>query len=140
MNRCLVVLDTNCLVQMISLASPYRPAWQAFRDGRYMLCVSDEILNEYQEILERVANASVAHNVINAIIRSPHTSFHTPHFRFGLIQQDPDDNKFVDCAIIAGADYIVSHDAHFHCLAEIPFPKVNVIHLDEFIENLKDMR
>lgn len=44
----LVVLDTNCLVQMLSVHSPYRPAWQAFRDGKYLLCVSNEILNEYQ--------------------------------------------------------------------------------------------
>ena len=32
MNR-QVVIDTNCLVQMISVHSPYRPAWQAFREG-----------------------------------------------------------------------------------------------------------
>jgi predicted nucleic acid-binding protein len=59
-----------------------------------------------------------------------------PQYRFGLIEQDPDDNKFVDCAIIAGADYIVSEDAHFRILADIPFPSVAVIRLDEFIKDL----
>ena len=58
-----VVIDTNCLVQMISAHSPYRPAWQAFREGLYTLCVSNDILNEYNEILERVANAVVAHRL-----------------------------------------------------------------------------
>ena len=76
-----VVLDTNCLVQIISLHSPYRSAWQAFREGRYILCVSNDILNEYSEILERVANAAVAHNVVNAIIRSPYTRKLDPHYR-----------------------------------------------------------
>ena len=33
----LVVLDTNCLVQMLSVHSSYRPAWQAFREGKYEL-------------------------------------------------------------------------------------------------------
>ena len=131
-----VVIDTNCLVQMISAHSPYRPAWQAFREGLYILCVSNDILNEYNEILERVANAVVAHNIVNAIVRSPYTRMLDPHFRFGLIEQDPDDNKFVDCAIIAGADYIVSEDAHFRVLAEIPFPNVNVIRMDEFLQDL----
>lgn len=130
----LIVLDTNCLVQMLSVHSPYRPAWQAFREGRYLLCVSNEILNEYQEIIERVANAEVAHNVVTAIVRSPFTRFFTPHFYFHLIEQDPDDNKFVDCAIIAGADYIVSEDSHFHVLKDIPFPSVEVIRLDRFLE------
>ena len=131
-----VVIDTNCLVQMISVHSPYRPAWQAFREGQYTLCVSNDILNEYNEILERVANAAVAHNIVNAIVRSPYTRMLDPHFHFGLIEQDPDDNKFVDCAIIAGADYIVSEDAHFRVLAEIPFPNVNVIRMDEFLQDL----
>lgn len=131
-----ILLDTNCLVQMISLHSPYRPVWQAFRDGRYTLCVSNDILTEYNEILERVANAAVAHNIVNAIARSPYTRMIDPQYRFGLIEQDPDDNKFVDCAIIAGADYIVSEDAHFRILADIPFPSVAVIRLDEFIKDL----
>ena len=132
-----IVLDTNCLVQIISAHSPYRPAWQAFREGRYMLCVSNDILNEYAEILERVANAAVAHNIVNAIARSPYTRMFDPHFRFGLIEQDPDDNKFVDCAIIAGADYIVSEDAHFRVLETIPFPSVNVRRLEEFLLDLQ---
>ena len=46
-----VVIDTNCLVQMISAHSPYRPAWQAFREGLYTLCVSNDILNEYNNSL-----------------------------------------------------------------------------------------
>ena len=131
-----VVIDTNCLVQMISVHSPYRPAWQAFREGQYTLCVSNDILNEYNEILGRVANTAVAHNIVNAIVRSPYTRMLDPHFHFGLIEQDPDDNKFVDCAIIAGADYIVSEDAHFRVLSEIPFPNVNVIRMDEFLQDL----
>ena len=114
---------------MLSVHSPYRAAWQAFREGRYELCVTDDIVDEYEEIIERVANAAVAHNIVNAIIRSPFT-------RFRLIEQDPDDNKFVDCAIVAGADYIVSEDAHFRVLETIPFPKVRVIHLSRFMEEL----
>lgn len=74
MNR-LIVLDTNCLVQMLSIHSPYRSAWQAFRDGKYILCVTNEILEEYQEIICRVANEAVAHNIVNAIARSPYTRF-----------------------------------------------------------------
>ncbi len=136
----LVVLDTNCLVQMLSVHSPYRPAWQAFRDGKYVLCVTNDILEEYHEIITRVANEAVAHNVVNAIVRSPFTRFFTPHFRFRLIEQDPDDNKFVDCAIVAGADYIVSEDAHFRILDTIPFPKVLVIRLEQFVEEMKEFR
>ena len=49
-------------------------------------CVTDDIVDEYEEIIERVTNAAVAHNIVNAIIRSPFTRFFTPHFRFRLIE------------------------------------------------------
>lgn len=131
-----VVLDTNCVVQSISHRSRYRAVWDNFMRGSYLLCVSNEILNEYQEILERVANANVARNIVEAIVNSPFTRFYSPHFKFNLIENDYDDNKFVDCAIIANADYRVSEDAHFDILKTIPFPKVKVVGLDEFLAEL----
>lgn len=129
-----VVLDTNCLVQMLSAHSKFHSAWMAFRKGHYLLCVSNDILDEYEEIIERVANTNVARNVVTAIVRSPFTVFYTPHFHFNMIETDPDDNKFVDCAIVANADYIVSEDTHFNVLKSIPFPHVNVIRLNEFLK------
>ena len=131
-----VVIDTNCLLRMIPKSSPYRPAWQAFRDGRYILCVSNEIISEYMEILERETNLFVAENIVNAILKSPFTQRIDPQFRFHLIAQDPDDNKFVDCAIIAGARYIVSEDAHFKAIKNNPFSKVKVVSLDDFLYSL----
>lgn len=129
-------MDTNCLVQIISRHSPFRPAWQAFLDGKYTLCVSDDILDEYQEIIERLTTPEIAENVILLLQNSSNVRFFTPHFHFNLIENDPDDNKFVDCAIVAGADYIVSQDVHFNVLETIPFPKVYVIRLEQFLKEL----
>ena len=59
-------------------------------------------------------------------------------FRFHLLSDiDKDDDKFVDCAITAGADYIVTEDSHFDRLKQIPFPRLNVLTLDEFNDTLK---
>jgi predicted nucleic acid-binding protein len=55
------------------------------------------------------------------------------YFRWNLISVDYDDNKFVDCAISAGAKCIVSNDKHFKILKEIDFPKLEVITDDEFL-------
>ena len=82
-----IVLDINCLVQMLSVHGSYRLAWQAFREGKYLLCVSNEILDEYEEIIERVANAAVAHNIVHAIAHSPFTRFLIPGFIFGLLNK-----------------------------------------------------
>lgn len=128
-----VVIDTNCLLQIISRKSPYRPIWDAFLSGSYQLCVSNEILDEYQEVMEQQITPTVAENVVLLILNKKNTLFVDPHFRMGLITADPDDNKFVDCAFAAGADYLVSEDSHFEVLRTTPFPQLNLVTLDEFM-------
>ena len=129
-----VVIDTNCLLQIIARKSPYRPIWDAFLAGRYNLCVSNEILEEYQEILEQQISTTVAENVVLLILNQSNVQFVDPYFRLGLITADPDDNKFVDCAFAAGADYLVSEDNHFNVLRKTPFPQLNIVTLDEFMQ------
>jgi len=131
-----IVIDTNCLIQMISKRSPYRPIWDAFLNQRFVLCVSNEILDEYQEIIEQQTTAQIAENVVLLIMNSSNVNYVDPHFRLELITEDPDDNKFVDCAFASGADYIVSEDAHFDVLSQTPFPMFNVITMDEFLKKL----
>ena len=129
-----VVIDTNCLLQIISRNSPYRPIWDAFLVGKYELCVSNDILDEYQEILEQQITPTVAENVVLLLLNKQNVRFVDPHFRMGLITTDPDDNKFVDCAFAANADYLVSEDSHFDILRTTPFPHLNLVTLDEFLE------
>ena len=120
--RRIVVLDTNCLVQSISQRSGYYPVWKSFISGEYDLCVSTEILEEYEEVIGNLMSPLAAKIVIEAILKAPNTKRLDPHFRFRLIEKDPDDNKFVDCAISAGADYIVSEDAPFSHFEIYSFP------------------
>ena len=127
-----VVLDTNCLVQSLPSKSIYHKIWEDFLEGKYILCVSNEILNEYEEIITRYSSPQVAKNVVDAIAHSPHTLYKESYFKFRLITQDPDDNKFVDCAIIANAHYLVTNDKHFNVLKKNDFPKVDCISLASF--------
>ena len=129
-----VVIDTNCLVQIISLHSPYRPIWNAFLTGKFQLCISNEILEEYQEIIEQQTTSHIAENVILLILNRRNVTFVDPHFRLGLITEDPDDNKFVDCAFAANAEYLVSDDKHFNILQRTPFPQLKLVRMAEFLE------
>lgn len=127
-----VVLDTNCLVQIISRHSPAYFLWELFLNGKYNLCITNDILEEYEEILCQKANRHIASLVIEVIRKAPNTIEYDASFRWELISADPDDNKFVDCAVVANADFIVSEDKHFKELKKVQFPKVNVISLEEF--------
>ena len=115
-SRRLVVIDTNCLLQMLGRYNRYHCLWEAFLQERFIWCISNDIVNEYEEILTLKASAKVAYLFMQTLMRSPNIAKNDPYFHFGLIEQDKDDNKFVDCAIVAGADYIVSEDSHFRTL------------------------
>ena len=132
-----IVLDTNCLLAILSKRGNYFPVWQGLHEGKYTLCVSNEILEEYEEIICNKTNPIIASNVIQVLINSPYVQFVDTFFHFHLIEQDKDDNKFVDCAIAANARFIVSEDAHFKHLKDIPFPYVEVIRLREFMNLLQ---
>jgi len=129
-----VVLDTNCLLRIISRRGEYYNVWLEFLAGHYNLCVSSEILEEYEEILSIQTSKRVADIVIESILCAPNVKRFDPRYKWKLIEKDPDDNKFVDCAIIANAEYIVSDDRHFDILKTIPFPRVVVKKLAEFAQ------
>lgn len=127
-----IVLDTNCLLQILPTRSKYHTIWKQILNGKVRLCVNTEILDEYEEIIGQKMTPMIAHNVVEAIARLSTTLFQTSYVHFRLIEQDQDDNKFVDCAIAANADYIVSNDAHFSILKTIAWPRVIVLNLEEY--------
>jgi putative PIN family toxin of toxin-antitoxin system len=131
-----IVLDTNALIQCLPNKSPYRKIWNSIIEGKSFLCVSNEILEEYEEILGRMYDRKIAELALLAIINRPSVIFITPYYHFHLIEADPDDNKFVDCAISANAKFIVTEDHHFDILKRIDFPKVEIIKLEECLKQL----
>lgn len=132
-----LVLDTNSLIQCVSRRSLYHDLWLSFIDGRNQLCVTTEILNEYVEILQRETTENFASILLEVILNNPNTLFINVFYKFNLIIADPDNNKFIDCAIAAQAKYIVTEDHHYDVLRDLEFPKVDIIGLDDAMRMIK---
>ena len=133
-----IVLDTNCLVASLSRHSQYYPVWKGLQTDQYVLCLTNDILDEYEEIIGLKTSAEVARNVVSLLLKSKNVEFVDAYFKWRLIEADHDDDKFVDCAFAANATYIVSDDKHFDILEKIPFPKISVLKLQEFLQILVD--
>ena len=127
-----IVLDTNCLIVSLPLTSPYHCIWQAFREGKITFCCSTDIINEYDEVLSRFYPQRFVKDVINELLLSFNVIKVNNYYKWHLITIDPDDNKFVDCALNIGADCIVTNDKDFNVLKNIAFPKVNVVDIASF--------
>ncbi len=128
-----IVLDTNCLLAVLPSQSPYHNVWTDFIEGQLELCVSNEILSEYEEVLSIKTNPAFAEAIIKTLINKRNLIRITPTWRFRLIESDPDDNKFVDCAICGQSELIVSNDKHFDMLKSINFPYVKVMRIQEYV-------
>ena len=131
-----IVLDTNCLLQALPSKSPYHKIWTEVLEGRISLCVNTDILEEYEEILAQKTTPDIARNVVDAIVNLTTTTMQNTYVHFEMLSADLDDNKFVDCAIASEAEYIVTNDKHFSPLREIPWPKVEIIKIAEFVKQL----
>lgn len=131
-----IVLDTNVL--LVSIKSSHASHWliDAVINEKIILIVSNEVIEEYIEGLAFRYGLEISEILLNSLLFSPNVEFISPTFRFLLIKDDPDDDKFVDCAIAGNADFIVTHDKHFNILKDIAFPKVETVRIEEFKEIL----
>jgi uncharacterized protein len=127
-----LVIDTNVFLVSISSRSPHHWIFQGIIQKRFDLVVSTEILSEYAEIIQKHMGSVVAESVLGVIENMDNLVQVSSYFKFNLIKSDPDDNKFVDCAIASNADFILTEDKHFLKLKSISFPKVEVKNISEF--------
>ena len=129
-----LVIDTNILVASLSSKSKYHWIIQALRDGKFEICVTEEIYLEYEEILKQKYNVIVANAFLNSLKELSNVIQTDIFYKWLLIKNDPDDDKFVDCAVAGNVDYLVTNDGHYNVLKTIGFPPINVISLEELNE------
>ena len=126
------IIDTNIFWVSISRRSSSNWLFQRLIAGDFTLAVTTDILHEYEEIISLKMNSDTANSVMEMLDYLPNVVLVTRYYRWQLIISDPDDDKFVDCAVAANATCLVTHDNHFNGLQTVAFPKINVMDLETF--------
>lgn len=131
-----IVLDTNVLLVSLSPFSKHAPIFDALLAGRFTLLLSSEVITEYDEVIGRRYDRETVQDVLRLLVSLQNVEFISPHYRWRLVVNDPDDDKFVDLAVAGNADFIVTNDRHFNILAQNRFPIVKTMKAEEFLEKL----
>jgi len=131
-----VVLDTNVLLVSISEYSQYHWLYKALIDKKFDLYITNEILTEYEEIISKKLSVDTANSVIRTLLELSNVFPITIYYKTNFIVQDPDDNKFIDCAFASNCDLLVTNDKHFNVVKKLDFPQINIVKLQEFKEIL----
>ena len=133
-----LVIDTNVLLVCISTYSRFHWLYQAIIKEKVTLFITNEIMSEYAEKLLEKLNVETAFTTLRTLTELDNVVQTTVFYHFNLIQADPDDNKFADCAIAANVDYLITNDKHFNVLKDKDFPIVNVIRLEDFEQDFAE--
>ena len=135
----ILCLDTNTVVQALAQHHPFHPILDAWVAGHLTWAVSTPILLEYEEVLTRLSGPARWRKLARLMDLTELTAGNvlrvTPSFQFHVVTADPDDNIFTDCAITAGADYLITEDQHFAPLADAGYKTRPILPLD-FIAQL----
>lgn len=131
------VVDTNVVVSsFLSPTGTRARILKGWEKGQFELIVSDEILAEYERALNYQEVSSRHGMTIEQIgqVIAEMKSFATvvkPQQKLIVIKDDPADDKFLECAKEAGAEYIVSADLHLLNLKQ--YEDVQILSPSEFL-------
>jgi putative PIN family toxin of toxin-antitoxin system len=129
-----VVIDTNVLLRSIPPKNDERLVYEAFVNKEFVWVYSTEILLEYAEMIGGMYSGQTMDVVLEILLHTKNTQRFNPSYKWQMVEDDPDDNKFVDCAIGANVDYLVSDDKHIRNLLRKGkrFPPIKVVSFAEF--------
>jgi uncharacterized protein len=114
MSNLRIVLDTNAIISSLSLRSKYRIIIDELINGSYDIFLTTEILLEYEEKVTQFFAPSTAQLFIDALTLLPNVNKIELYYKFLLVKNDADDDKFADYAIAAGVHFLVTDDKHFN--------------------------
>ena len=129
-----VVIDTNVLLRSIPRHAPEHLIYDAFVSNKFNWVFSNEILFEYAEIIALFYNEKLMDMVLSILLQAENVERFEPSYKWQLVINDPDDNKFVDCAIGANVDYLVTDDRDIRLLLKNPnlFPPIPIVSFRQF--------
>jgi putative PIN family toxin of toxin-antitoxin system len=132
-----VVHDTNIILSSVSRFSPYKIIFDKLYGGDFELCVTTDILLEYEEKLSEIFSSELASLTVSAMLLKKNVLKTEAYYQWNLIKSDADDNKFVDCALAGNANFLVTNDRDFNVISTIKFPKLKLLNIEQFVKLLK---
>ncbi|MDP2168416.1 MAG: putative toxin-antitoxin system toxin component, PIN family [Thermodesulfovibrionales bacterium] len=127
------VIDTNVFVSsLINARGIPRRIIDLWKTGEITLCVSKEILEEYIEVIVRVfPDDPEPDELLTLFGKRANMIFAASLPKINAVKDDPSDDKFIECAVAAGAGYIISGDIHLRNLKS--YSGIKIVSPAEFL-------
>jgi putative PIN family toxin of toxin-antitoxin system len=128
-------LDTNVLVSAILFGGKPRQILEKAIRGKIRLCLSEAILEQLKGVLQR-SKFDYSPEMIQVILTelTGVSDFVNPSKTSNVVSEDPEDNRILECAVEAEANYIVTGDSHLLKLSR--YRNIEVVNAVAFLEKV----
>ena len=131
-----VVIDTNIFVSSFFGGNP-RKIVDLWKQGKLTLCVSKEVIEEYTAVLRRIGleNEKELNEILSLFARGVNTVFTSRTPQLKVVKDDPDDDKFIECAVALKAQFIISGDKALTALSE--YMGIKILNPKKFLDKYR---
>ncbi|HUT83024.1 MAG TPA: putative toxin-antitoxin system toxin component, PIN family [Thermodesulfobacteriota bacterium] len=131
-----VVIDTNVFVSSFFGGNPRRII-DLWKEEKITLCLSKDILDEYIEVLQRIGlrNEDEIQELLSLFAKGFNIPFTTKTPKIKVVKDDPDDDKFIECAISLKAEAIITGDKAVEAVGE--YMGIKIVTPQQFLQNDK---
>jgi hypothetical protein len=126
------VMDTNILVSSFFGGNP-RKIVDLWKSGLVTLCLSKPIIDEYIEVLRRLGlqDEQELDELLGLFAHGYHVVFTAKTPELHIVEKDPEDNKFIECAVALRADFVISGDKALTTIQD--YMGIKIVNPKEFL-------
>jgi putative PIN family toxin of toxin-antitoxin system len=131
-----VVIDTNIFVSSFFGGNP-RKIVDFWKNGKIILCLSKDILDEYVDVLQRIGlkEEEEIEELLSLFAKGFNIVFTTKTPKIKAVKDDPDDDKFIECAVALKAEVIITGNKALTAMGE--YVGIKILNPQEFLKTYK---
>lgn len=131
-----VVIDTNVFVSSFFGGNP-RQIVDFWKKVKIILCLSKDILDEYVNVLQRIGlkEEEEIEELLSLFAKGFNIVFTTKTPKIKAVKDDPDDDKFIECAVALKAEVIITGDRALKALGE--YMGIKILTPQQFLKEYK---
>jgi putative PIN family toxin of toxin-antitoxin system len=128
-----VVIDTNVFVSSFFGGNP-KKIIDIWKNEEVVLCLSKDILDEYIDVLQRIGlkDENELEDLLSFFAKGFNIIFTTNTPKLNAVRDDPEDDKFIECAVALRAEVIITGDKALKTMGEYMGIKILTPH--EFLK------
>ena len=134
-----VVVDTNVFISSFFGGNP-RKVIDLWKSGEVTLCLSKPIVNEYIEVLHRLGlqNEKEIDELLGLFAHGFHVVFTAKTPELNIVEKDPDDNMFIECAVALKAEFVITGDKAL--IAIQAYMSTKIVNPNEFLKYFRRLK